>query len=327
MISRTVLAFEELPFDASQWQQIKAAAAPDEFVVVPQKDDAAIAEALKEAEIAIITGDLDARFVQAAKLRWVHCDHAGLTKSSRPAVFEKGLIVTGSAGRSGPALAEHAIMFMLLLGSHYPDYYEAQKRHEWAGRQDGLRALYGQTVGIIGMGHTGVELAARCKAFGMRVLGYRRRHLPTPAGVDTMYCSDNGDTIDPILEACDVLALVVNLSDATWHMIGRRELERMKPSAIIVNLSRGGVVDEAELIAALQSGRLFGAGLDVTEVEPLPKHSPLWDCPNTLITPHFTAAMPDRAQRSVNVIVDNFGRFRRGEPMRNRITAEDVFTH
>ena len=327
MNPRTILAFRELPFDAAQWQQIKSAAAPDEIVVVSGKDDAAIAEALKGAEIAIITGDLDARFVQAPRLKWVHCDHAGLTKSSRPATFEKGLVVTGSAGRSGPALAEHAIMFMLMLGSRYRDYYEAQKRHQWAARQDDLRALYRQTVGIIGMGHTGVELAVRCKAFGMRVLGYRRRDLPAPAGVDTMYCSDRGDTIDPILDACGVLALVVNLSDATYHMIGGREIARMKPSTIIVNLSRGGVIDEAELIKALTSGRLAGVGLDVTEVEPLPKDSPLWDCPNTLITPHFTPAVPDKSQRSVNVIVDNFGRFRRGEAMRNRITAEDVFTH
>jgi phosphoglycerate dehydrogenase-like enzyme len=327
MRPRTIVAFRELPFDAAQWQQIKAAAAPDEILVVSGKDDAAIAEALKGAEIAIITGDLDARFVQAPRLKWVHCDHAGLTKSSRPAIFEKGLVVTGSAGRSGPALAEHAIMFMLMLGSRFPDYYEAQKRHQWAARQDELRALYRQTVGIIGMGHTGVELAVRCKAFGMRVLGYRRRDLPAPGGVDTMYCSDRGDTIDPILDACDVLALVVNLSDATYHMIGKREIARLKPSAIVINLSRGGVIDEAELIGALKSGRLAGAGLDVTEVEPLPKDSPLWDCPNTLITPHFTPAVPDKSQRSVNVIVDNFGRFRRGEAMRNRITAEDVFTH
>ena len=327
MRAQNILAFRELPFDAAQWQQIGAAAAPDEIIVVSAKDDVAIAQALNDAEIAIITGDLDARFIEAPRLKWVHCNHAGLTKSSRPAVFGKGLIVTGSAGRSGPALAEHAIMFMLLLCSRYSDYYEAQKRHEWAARQDDLRALYGRTVGIIGMGHTGVELAVRCKALGMRVLGYRRRFQPLPAGVDAMYCSDNGDTIDPILDASDVLALVVNLSDATHHMIGRREIERMKSTAIIVNLSRGGVIDEAELIAALRSGRLFGAGLDVTEIEPLPKDSPLWDCPNTLITPHFTPAVPDKSQRSVNVIVDNFTRYRRGEPMRNRITPEDVFTH
>ena len=254
--------------------------------------------------------------------------HAGLTKSARPGVFERGLIVTGSAGRSGPALAEHAMMFMLMLCSNYPAFYEAQKRKQWlryAGAEN-LRALWGRTVGIIGMGHTGLELAPRCNAFNMRVLGFRRRNLPTPAGVDRMYCADNGDTIDPILDECDILALVVNLSDATHHMIGRRELARMKRTATIVNLSRGGVIDEAALIDALRAREIAGAGLDVTETEPLPAESPLWDAPNVLVTPHFTAAMPDRSERALDIIVENFARYRAGQPMRNQITREDLYT-
>jgi phosphoglycerate dehydrogenase-like enzyme len=141
-----------------------------------------------------------------------------------------------------------------------------------------------------------------------------------------MYCAAKGETIRPILDACDILALVVNLSDATHHLIGADELARMKPSAIIVNLSRGGVIDEAALIASLREGRLAGAGLDVTETEPLPASSPLWDTPNTLITPHFTAAMPDKSERSLDVILDNFRRYRSGEKMRNQITREDIYT-
>jgi len=145
-----------------------------------------------------------------------------------------------------------------------------------------------------------LTLASRAKVFGMRVLGYRRRDLPLPDGVDRMYCTDRGETINPILEQCDVLALVLNLSDATYRLIGRAELARMKPSAIIVNLARGGLIDEAALIDALESGRLGGAVLDVTETEPLPSSSPLWTTRNTLITPHFTAAMPDKSERSLD---------------------------
>jgi phosphoglycerate dehydrogenase-like enzyme len=328
MSDRVVMVYKELPFNDTQWERLKQAIQPDRLIVVATKDAPAIAAALKEAEIAILTGDLGQRHIDAPKLRWVHCDHAGLTKSARPGVFEKDLIVTGSAGRSGPALAEHAIMFMLMLCSNYPAFYEAQKRKQWlryAGAEK-LRALWGRTVGIVGMGHTGPELAARCKAFNMRVLGYRRRDMKLPACVDTMYCADKGETLDPILDECDILALVVNLSDATYHMIGERELRRMKPGAIIVNLSRGSVVDEAALIAALREERIGGAGLDVAETEPLPPSSPLWDAPNTLITPHFTAAMPDKSDRSLEVIVDNFARYRAGQPLRNRITAEDLYT-
>jgi phosphoglycerate dehydrogenase-like enzyme len=328
MTVRSVLAYQELPFDDAQWQRFRDAVQPDRLVVVSERDTEGVARALEEAEIAIITGDLDQRFIAAPKLKWVHCDHAGLTRSARPDVFARGLIVTGSAGRSGPALAEHAIMFMLMLGSNYPAFYEAQKRHQWLrypGAAD-LRALWGRTVGIIGMGHTGLALAKRCRAFEMRVLAYRRRDLPLPEGVDRMYCADRGETIAPILEACDILALVVNLSDATHHMIGARELARLKRGAIIVNLSRGGVIDEAALIQALRDGHLAGAGLDVAEVEPLPASSPLWDTPNVLITPHFTAAMPDKSDRSLSVMIDNFASFRSGGAMRNRITPEDLYT-
>ncbi len=255
MTERVVMAHKELPFDASQWERFTAAIAPDRLILVSSGDKPGIDQALQQAEIAILTGDLDQRHIDAPKLRWVHCDHAGLTKSARPAVFEKNMIVTGSAGRSGPALAEHAMMFMLMLCSNYPAFYEAQKQKRWRGvpGTENLRALYGRTIGILGMGHTGVELASRAKAFGMRVLGYRRRDAPLPAGVDRMYCTARGETIYPILDQCDILALVLNLSDATHHLIGREELARMKPSAIIVNLARGGLIDEAALIDALES--------------------------------------------------------------------------
>lgn len=329
MTQRLVMALKELPFDATQWERLKAVVEPDRLIVASGADTPAIDKILQEAEIAILTGDLDQRHIDAPKLRWVHCDHAGLTKSARPAVFEKNLIVTGSAGRSAPALAEHAIMFMLLLCSNYPAFYEAQKQKRWRGvpGMESLRALYGRTLGILGMGHTGTELAARAKAFGMRVLGYRRSDLPSPPSVDQMYCTARGETIRPILEQCDILALVLNLSDATHHLIGHDELAWMKPGAIVINLARGGVIDEAALIEALESGRLGGAGLDVMETEPLPESSPLWTTRNTLITPHFTASIPDKSERSLEIILDNFRRFRAGEPMRNQITKDDLYTH
>jgi phosphoglycerate dehydrogenase-like enzyme len=328
MTERVVMVETGVPFRGAHWDRLAAAIRPDRLLAVDGGDAAAVAAALAEAEVAILAGDLDARHVAAPKLRWIHCDHAGLTKSARPEVFEKGLVVTGSAGRSGPALAEHVLMFALMLCSRYPDFYEAQKRHEWRrtpGMAD-LRALYGRTIGILGMGHTGVELASRAKAFNMQVLGYRRRDIAPPPGVDRMYAADKGETIDDILREADVLALVLNLSDATHHLIGAREIALMKPSAIIVNLARGGVLDTDALIEALETGRLAGAGLDVTDPEPLPPGHRLWDTPNVLITPHFTAAVPDKLDRSLDVITENLRRWRAGEPLVNRMTEEDLWT-
>jgi phosphoglycerate dehydrogenase-like enzyme len=328
MPERFVFVARDLPFEAGHWQRLEQAIEPDRMLLVDTKDQGAVSFALEKAEIAILSGDLDERHLLAPKLKWIHCDHAGLTKSARPEVFDRGLVVTGSAGRSGPALAEHVLMFSLMLCSRYPDFYDAQKRHEWRRTPEmmDLRALYGRTIGILGMGHTGVALASRAKAFDMRVLGYRRRDLAPPPGVDRMYCADKGEGIEEILEQADILALVLNLSDATYQMIGRAQIARMKKSAIIVNLSRGGVIDQDAMIEALKEGRLAGAGLDVTTPEPLSKDHPLWDTPNVLITPHFTAALPDKVDRSVEVITDNFRRYRAGEPMLNQMTREDLWT-
>jgi len=328
MTGTSIVVSEDLPFDAGQWVRLEAALAPGRVIKVDTRDDRAVAAALEDAEVAILKGDLDERFIGAPRLKWIHCDHAGLTKSARPEVFESGLIVTGSAGRSGPALAEHVMMFSLLLCSRYPDFFEAQKRHEWrrVPEMADLRALSGRTMGIIGMGHTGKALAVRAKAFEMQVLGFRRRDEPVPDGVDRMYSSDLGEGIDEILDQSDIVALVINLSDATHHLIGPRQIARMKRSAVLVNLSRGAVIDQDALIAALKDGRIAGAGLDVTTPEPLPADHPLWDTPNLLITPHFTAALPDRSERSLNMIIDNLHRYRSGQRMLNRISEEDLWS-
>jgi len=329
MVDRQFFVASDLPFDADHWRRLEEAIAPDRMVVVDTNNTDAVSKALKTVEVAIIAGDLDERFIAAPALKWVHCNHAGLTRSARPEVFERGLIVTGSAGRSGAALAEHVMMFCLLLCSRYPDFYEAQKRQEWrrAPEMADLRALYGRTIGILGMGHTGRALAKRAKAFEMEVLGYRRRDLPPPEGVDRMYCSDRGEGIDDILEQADILALVLSLSDATRHLIGSDQLARMKPSAIIVNLSRGGVIDQDALVAALEEGRLAGAGLDVTDPEPLPAGHPLWATPNVLLTPHFTAPLPDKTERSLDTIIENIRRYRGAQDMLNRLRKEDLWSN
>ena len=141
-----------------------------------------------------------------------------------------------------------------------------------------------------------------------------------------MYCSDLGEGIDDILQQADILALVLNLSDATYHLIGQEQIARMKSSAIIVNLSRGGVVDQNALIAALDEGRLAGAGLDVTDPEPLPAGHPLWDTTNVLLTPHFTSALPDKTERSLDTIIENIRRYQDGRDMLNRLREEDLWS-
>jgi phosphoglycerate dehydrogenase-like enzyme len=140
-----------------------------------------------------------------------------------------------------------------------------------------------------------------------------------------MYSADRGDRLEDMLPHCDILAIVVNLSDATRGLIGATQIELLPRGSFIINLARGGVLDQDALIAALRSGQLAGAGLDVTTPEPLPPGHPLWSTPNVLITPHFTPALPDKAARSLDIIVQNFERYRAGRPMLNQLTPEDIY--
>lgn len=323
---RQVLATVKFP--QPYYDRLAEALAPAEIIRTTPDDDAGIAEALKTVDVAVLDSDLDPRYLAAPHLRWVHCDHAGLTHSAVPEVFERGLIVTGAAGRSGPALAQHAFFFALSLTYESPRLLKMQTGGEWR-QPNGLgqrSSLWGKTLGVVGMGHTGREVAALGQAFGMKVLGFRQQDLPLPANVDQVFSVEGGDSIDDLLRACDVLILATHLSDATFHLIGARELELMKPTAYVINMARGSVVDEKALVEALHAGTIGGAGLDVFEQEPLPSDAPIRFAPNTIITPHQTPALPDKLDRSVGMLVDNIGRYRAGEPLLNALRPSDVYT-
>ena len=318
-----------VPFTEAEIDQLRAAFAPAEFVWCPSDDSETIAALLERADVAVLEGDLDDRFVAAPRLRWVHCDHSGLNRSARPDVFEKGLIVTGSAGRSAPALAQHGFYFALALTFEAQRLFEHQRDHVWRGI-DGYfwkQGLWGKTLGIVGFGHTGREMAALGKAFGMRVIVYRRNGADVPGDVDVLLASDNGDTIDQLVTESDVIMLATQLTDETFHLFDADRFAQMKSSAFVINLARGAVIDTVALIDALERGVIAGAGLDVFEQEPLPADSPLWDAPNLVLTPHMTPRMPDKTQRSIDTIVENIRRYRAGEPMLNAITPRDAFTH
>jgi len=314
-------------FTGHHWERLAQALAGARILRFESPDDPQFHAALAEADVAILAADPDERILRAPRLRWIHVDHAGLNKAARPEAFRPGLAVTGSAGRSAPVLAEHAMFFALALAYEYPAFLDAQRAHRWGvPGQDKLRGLFGRTMGIIGLGHTGQELAMRAKAFGMRVIAYRRRATAQPPGVDHLLSADAGDSLNPLLDQSDFVVLALGLSDATHNLIGARELERIGPSGYLINMARGAIVDEVALIDALKEGRIAGAASDAFAVEPLPADSPLWDAPRLLITPHVTPAVPDRAAGSLDIICENIRRFRAGEPLQNLLTREDLYT-
>lgn len=315
-------------YDEPQVKKLREIFEPAEFIHLKADDAEGIEEALKTVDVAVMGTDRDERVLYAPNVKWIHFDHAGLNRVARRDVLERDLIITSSAGRSAPALAEHAFYFMLSFSFAFPTFYKAQLEHNYimdAQFRDSLRCLHGRTIGIIGMGNTGKELALLGNAFGMRVLGYRRRKSEMPPGVHKMYCKESGESIDELLKCSDFVVLALPLTNESHHLISRRELQLMKPTAYLINMARGAVIDEEALVEALYNGTIGGAGLDAFEQEPLPADSPLWDAPNIMITPHVTPQVPDRTERSIEIIAENVRRYREDRPMLNRLSKAEVY--
>ncbi|MDR7113704.1 phosphoglycerate dehydrogenase-like enzyme [Microbacterium trichothecenolyticum] len=318
-----------VPFPEDDIAELRRAFEPAEFILLRPNDGEGIAEALQRVDVAVHVWEVDDRFLAAPLLKWVHCDRAGLTQSARPEVFEKGLLVTGSAGRSAPALAQHAFFFALSIAFDARALAEQQASHTWGGipgYHDRL-ALHGQTLGVVGLGNTGREIAALGRAFGMHVIGYTRSANVPDGVVDELLVAAVGDSIDGLVERSDVVMLAAPLTDETFHLFDAARFASMKPTATVINVGRGQLIDQDALIAALKQGRIGGAGLDVTHPEPLPADSELWDLPNVIITPHVTPKLADRTTRSVRMIVENVRRYRAGEELLNALRPADIFSH
>lgn len=285
------------------------------------------ADALKRADVAVLRAVPAHGRQSLPRVRWIHWDHAGLDRVSSPEWLAGGVIMTSSAGRSAPALAQHAFYFALALTHNVHAAMQAQQSRTWRGGSPTTGSLWGKTLGLVGLGHTGREILALARAFGMRTTVYTRSEPPADlGGIDEVFCQSRGDRIDAVLARADVLMLAVPLTDQTRHLIGRAELDRMKGSAFLVNIARGAVVDEAALVDALRRGEIAGAGLDVFENEPLPPDAPIWRAPNVLITCHETPRMPDRDRRSVAIVTENVRRFQSGEPMINALGPADMLS-
>jgi phosphoglycerate dehydrogenase-like enzyme len=313
----------------AHWEKLKAELAPAEIIQVNHHDTQAVLEAIKDVDIALLGGDISLEMLNAAKqIKWVHCDHAGLNASNHPEIHRRGIILTSSSGRSAPVLAEHVFFMMLSLVYDSRLIETHQRGHIWKNISEGKqKGLITRTMGIVGLGKTGLEVAKRGKAFGMRMLAYTRGARDTvPDGIEKLYCQERGESVDDLLRESDVVVLATSLSDKTYHLIDKRAFGLMKPTAFLVNLSRGSVVDEKALYEALVNKQIAGAGSDVFEQEPLSADSPLWDLPNMIITSHSTPAVADRNGFSLQVLCDNVKAFREGKSLRNQQDERDVYT-
>jgi phosphoglycerate dehydrogenase-like enzyme len=282
------------------------------------RDDAEIAAARDDIEIA--AGDVGIeRMLAMPCLRWYQQWGAGADwVMKHPEAKDKDWVVTNASGVHAVPISEHIFALMLALARRIPEAVQAQQRHAWV-RGDGLPPVFelaGKTMVLIGVGAIGQRTARIAAAMDMRVIGVRRDPSAPAEGVERMV---GPDQLDAMLPEADFIVLTVPLTPETQHIIGRRQLELVKPTACIINIGRGGTIDQEALIEALESGRMGGAGLDVTDPEPLPSDSRLWDAPNTLITGHYAGGTPSYQARALAIFEDNLARYVAGRPLRNRL--------
>jgi len=249
---------------------------------------------------------------RAPRLRWIQFSSSGVAGFvDSMGLRESDVVVTNAAGLHARPLAEFVLLAMLYFAKRMPRVVGDQRAHRWA--RFALDTLPGKTLGVVGLGRVGEEVRRLARAVGVRVVATRRT-----AGPDR----DDGDTYPPaglrrLLAESDYVALTLPLTPATTGLIGEAELAAMKPGAVLINVARGPVVDEAALVRALRDGRLGGAALDVFQVEPLPDASPLWDLPNVLVTPHSMSTALDENERMVELFCDNLRRYLAGEALVN----------
>jgi len=213
----------------------------------------------------------------------------------------------------GEAIAEHVFALLLAHTRRLREVFQYQDARRWGHRELTVPAVAGRTMGILGLGTIGAEVARRAVAFGMRVLGTKRRPAPIP-GVERVLPADG---LDAVLRESHVLVLALPLTPATRGLIGARELALLPRGGFVVNVARGGLIDETALVAALREGHLAGAGLDVFAEEPLPSTSPLWALPGVIVTPHTSGDFPDYMDRILPLFCENLRRYLAGQPLSN----------
>jgi len=251
---------------------------------------------------------------RARRLRWIHSTAAGVDQLLHPEVVQREILVTSSSGIHQP-LVEHVFALVLALTRRLHVAIRNQAKGRWARREAVGGEVRGKTMGVLGLGTIGAEIAEKAAAFGMRTIGTKRRPGPVPH-VDRVYPPEG---LPEVLAASDVVVIALPLTPETRHLIGAEELRTMKPSAFLINIGRGPIVDEAALIRALQEGWIAGAGLDVFEREPLPADSPLWTMEQVIITPHVSGAWPGYLDAAVPLFCDNLRRYLEGVPLRNLV--------
>lgn len=282
-------------------------------------EKARLLASLEPVEVMVGTNRLEPEYFDAApNLRWFQAMNAGLERLDRAGILQRGFAITNGSGLASAAIAEWCIAAMFALAKQLPAYGRLQSASSWERLRGGL-ALEGKTCGIVGLGAIGRETAKRARANGMRVVASRRTVEGEDPDCDELLPYSN---LSAMLRQSDYVVLCVPLTRETTHLIDGQALKLMKPTASILNIARGEVIDQEALIDALKDGTIASAALDVTTPEPLPAESPLWRLPNVMITPHVSGASDRREGTASGLFLENLRRYLAGEPLKNLARPE-----
>lgn len=280
-------------------------------------------ELLAEAEVIFGTGRFpDNLFERAPKLKWIHVGSVGIDYLPKE-MFTHGVTITNGRGSTAIPIAEHITAFMFALAQNTTQLLLNKQEKVW--RRFTKLELRDRMLGIIGLGSIGRELATIAKGIGMRVIATRKsavKREQNVSGVDEIYPLNE---LPQFLKKCDFVSLSVPLTSESRGMIGEAELKAMKPSAFLINVARGAVVQEPVLIKALKEHWIAGAALDVFQKEPLPEDSTLWELPNVILSPHMAGTSDRRSQRVINLFCENLKRYLSGDALLNVIDLKKAY--
>ncbi len=298
-------------FPAAAAEQLQAEFPQANIVLVREPDPKRRRAIFSDTDVLFAVRFSPEDFAAARQLKWLHLSSAGATHVLFPEMIASNVQVTNSRGLHGVPIAEHVLGVMIILARQLHQAYRIQLEGRWARREmfdlyPTFRELSGETVGIVGLGSIGLAIAERTKAMGMRVLATKRSGGAKPACVDELF----GPTdLHTLLRASDFVVIAAPLTPETQGLIGEAELRVMKPTAFILNIGRGAIIQENVLIRALKEKWIAGAGLDVTEVEPLPAESELFRLPNVFLTPHYSGFRSNYWQHALAIFKPNLSKY------------------
>ncbi len=303
------------PWEMWEKDLISKATAKPVFLQPNGKPGQTMEELIAEADVLYgFPGFSMGAIVRSPNLKLVHVASTGVDTLLTPEFRDSKVALTNSKGVHAAPVAEHAVALMFSVAYGMRIAAKHQDACRWSPNP--ITRLYGKTAGLLGLGAIGLEIAKRCKALDMRVIGIKR----TPSGdipnVDQIM---TGEDLPQLLSETDVLMCSLPLTPETRGFLSLKRMNMMKSSSIVVNVGRGAVIGESDLICALTEGIIAGAGLDVFETEPLPSGSPLWRMDNVVITPHTAGPAPENKRKSLDILVENLRRMEKGEPFINLV--------